>query len=180
MRSALQKKSDIQRLLMLSWNPLFVVRFFLIFCYVILHKVSRSADFIFTKLYNTHVADPNPGKSCETFSPDAFKEAFFWPSAVDRKTTKNKILAKISSVMSSEDWREHERLKLADKQKLQAEKDARKAAREAKKLETAKMASEKLVLKEQKLAAAKKAAQTNTDSNKRSRKATTKGKKLRK
>lgn len=61
--------------------------------------------------------------------------------------------------MSSEEWREHERLKIDEKQKEQAEKKARKAAREVKKLEAAKKAVEKLAMKEQKIAAAKKVAE---------------------
>lgn len=61
--------------------------------------------------------------------------------------------------MSSEDWREHERMKMAEKHQQQAENYARKAARETKKLESARMAAEKLKLKEQKMAATKIAAE---------------------
>lgn len=91
------------------------------------------------------------------FSPDAFKEAFFWPKN-DKKNSKKERGPKMTSVMSSEDWRRHERLKLEEKQQLKAAKDARKAAREAKKLDTAKMVAEKSKLREQKAAAAAKAA----------------------
>lgn len=74
--------------------------------------------------------------------------------------------------MSSEDWREFQRTKVDEKQQEQAAKDARKAAREAKKLETARIAAEKLILKNQRIAAAKKAAETKL-SRSRSNKITT-------
>lgn len=60
--------------------------------------------------------------------------------------------------MSSDGWREHERSKIEETLKLQALKDARKAVREAKRIEAEKMASEKRIAKTQKLVAAKKAA----------------------
>ncbi|XP_037038910.1 uncharacterized protein LOC119076333 [Bradysia coprophila] len=103
-------------------------------------------------------------KSCdaeephENFNSDAFKEAFFWPAQVPKKAKKESG-PRISSVMTSDDWREHERFKMQEKQQQQAAKDARKVAREKKKLETAKMAAEKNKLKEQKAALAKKAAE---------------------
>lgn len=89
--------------------------------------------------------------------------------------------------MSSEDWRGNERIKNDEKLQKQAEKDARKAARESKKLQSVKIAAEKLKLKEQKMAAAKIAAdkkllklidQKETKTRKRSHQATKLNQKL--
>ncbi|KAG4069566.1 hypothetical protein HA402_006932 [Bradysia odoriphaga] len=133
---------------------------------------------VVTEEINNSIHEAN--EVCEEFNPNAFKEAFFWP-VDDPKKAKKAIAPKMSSVMSSEDWRQHERIKLQEKQQQQAEKDARKAAREAKKLETAKLAAEKIQLKARKAVESTKTADAKQQkisnknkTQKRSRKATNK------
>ncbi|XP_037033041.1 uncharacterized protein LOC119072027 [Bradysia coprophila] len=105
-------------------------------------------------IYQSKIAKPTgTDESVEVvdkFNPAAFKEAFFWPIEEPKKV--KKAVPKIPSVMSSEDWRDHERKKSDEKQQKQVELDARKAARAAKKLEASKIAAEKLVLKQKKQA----------------------------
>lgn len=111
-----------------------------------------------------HLLIAGTDKGRAQFNPDAFKAAFFWPVAEPKKS--KKCGEKVSSVMSSEDWRNHERQKNDEKQQKQMELDARKAARAAKKLEASKLAAEKLALKQQKQASSKKSAENKPPSTK--------------
>lgn len=97
--------------------------------------------------------------SKKAFCPNAFKKAFFWPATNELGAKKKPPKEKIPTVLTSEQWREIQRTKIEEKQRLEEAKQARKIERAAKKLENEQKAKERQQMRESKKAAAKIAAE---------------------
>lgn len=88
--------------------------------------------------------------SYEQFDENAFKKSFLMPQLNVSKTKKKHPKGKQSTVITSEAWKESEKKKLEEKQRLEAEKEGRKQEREQKKIMAAQVKAEKAVAREKK------------------------------
>ncbi|XP_037047986.1 uncharacterized protein LOC119082540 [Bradysia coprophila] len=107
-------------------------------------KNTKADPTILTKHIQSKMADT------QSFDEVAFKKSFVVPKPKESKKKKNVQKERVSTVITSEAWKESEQKKLREKQRVEAEKEARKIERERKKILAAELKVEKEIAKEKK------------------------------